>query len=193
MQIRGLGDESPRGWVLEHFELPLPKGISNILNTIRDVLTLGQVQTLQIDIGCPLRYSRLVRETEAQQKQQEEREGAASLGSIARNIFMEEYSGTRLHGGPTEILFDMFLGISARQLYLTHIGIGVASQFFDWMSMDPIAYGGIDRLGGAQLVRDSDIPDNTLIMFAGPYAAGQADQATYALTCRMIFPGGDRE
>ncbi len=190
-EVKGIGDEAPEGWVIEEYEIPLPATLREILSTIESVLKQGKVQTVNLKLGHPLVFTRFVRQDEATQKRRGENEGGIQLGDVVRNVQLEEYNGSKLHGGPTEIFFDMLLGLEARRLHLSHIGVGPETRLFDWLDIDKVAYGGIENLGGAPLVRDKDIPDEVLVIFGSPYRSARADQVTYAVKSYMFLPGED--
>jgi hypothetical protein len=189
--VKGIGDEAPEGWVLEEYEAPMPKNLGEILDTVKSVLQQGKVQSVKLELGHPITFTKFVKQTEATQRRREEEEGGMGLGEVARNIQMEEYAGSKVHGGPTEILVDMLLGLEARRLHLSHIGVGPETRLFDWLSIDKVAYGGIENLGGAPLVRDKSIPDEVLILFGSPYRSARTDQVTYATKSHMFLPGED--
>lgn len=183
-QVKGIGDDAPEGWVLEEYEVPMPKGLRSILEAVRNVLELGKVQSVHLEMGRPIVFTRLVKESEAEEKRQIEKAGDATLGDMARNILMEEYSGRMTK--PFAIFFDMLLALSARRLHLTHIGVGPETRLFEWLGIDPIAYGGITYFAGAEVVRDGSLPDDSLIFFSGRRAGGRIDQSTFALRCHML-------
>jgi len=189
--VKGIGDEAPEGWVLEEYEVPMPTGLQEILDTIRSVLGQGKVQSVHLQLGHPITFTRLVKQAEATQKRRSEEEGSMELGDVARNVQMEEYTGSKIHGGPTEIFFDMLLGLEARRLHLSHIGVGPETRLFDWLGIDKVAYGGIENLGGAPLRKDKSIPDEVLILFGSPYRNARVDQVTYAVKSHMFLPGED--
>ena len=185
-QLRGLGDDAPQGWMLQQYEVPQPKGISAIMETLKEILGLGKVQSLLVELGKPVVFTRFVKEEEADRARQVEEQGAASLGDVARNVSMEEYSGRRQNGRPEEIFIDMLMGVSARRLSLTHIGLGPETRFFKWMDLDEMAYGGIAQFAGAEVIRDKDIPDEIMLLFAGPRAGGKPEEATFILKCHLF-------
>lgn len=189
--VKGIGDGAPEGWVIEEQEVVLPKGLSAIMEAIRSILQLGRVQTLSLELDSPIRFTRLVPQGEAVQRERKRSAEEMCLGEVARNIHLAEYNGSKINRGPTEIFFDMLLGIEARRLHLSHIGVGSIEHFLDWMGLDKIAHGGIAHLGGVSFVQDKDIPDNRLIFFGSPYRRARIDQITYALTHHMFVPDED--
>jgi hypothetical protein len=190
-EIKGIGDGAPEGWVLEEYEVPMPQTLSDILETIKGVLQQGKVQSLTLELGRPITFTRLVKQAEATQKRREEEVGGMLLGETVRNIQLEEYSGSKIDGEPAEILFDMMLGIEARRLYLSHIGVSPNTRLFDWLGIDKVAYGGIENLCGAPLVRDKDIPDEVVIVLGSTHRQARTDQVTYAIKSHMFLKGED--
>lgn len=185
VDMGGLGDDAPDGWVMERCEIPLPKNRRAILEQLDSVLKQPKVQSIKIELGKPIVFSRFIRESEA--RQEEQLSGQMGLGELARNIHMEEYEPV---GDGLASMFSMMMAVAIRRLHLTHIGLGVDSLFFDWLELDLLMFGGINFIGGAALVRDSEIPNDVMIFFAGHQRAGRVDEATYALKCHMLVRGG---
>lgn len=188
-EIKGIGEGAPIGWVLEEYEIPMPKGLQEILEAIKSVLQQGKVQSVALELGKPIRFTRMVKEEEAAGRRRQESEAEAKLGDIARNVLLEEYAGSGKT--PTEVFFESLLHLEARRLHLTHIGVGPQTRMFDWLGIDKVAYGAIENLGGAQLVRDKGIPDDRMMFFGSPYRQGRTDQITYALALHLFLPGED--
>ena len=113
-----------------------------------------------------------------------------ALGEAVRNIQLEEFPfDSKVQSSQT--FFQMLLALEARRLHLAFIGIGPESRLFDWLGIDKVAYGGIENLGGAPLVRDKELPDEALIMFGSPYRSARVDQVTYAIKSHMFMAGED--
>lgn len=188
-EAKGIGDGAPAGWVLEEYKIPLESDLESILESIRSILKQGKVQSVHLSLGKPIVYTKLVRVEESTQKRVVEEEGSMQLGEVARNVQMEEYWGSKTSA--EEIFLDMLLGLEARRLHLAYIGVGQQTRFFDWIGVDKVAYGGIEYLGGAQLVRDGSIPDETIIFFGSPSLPPRVDQVTYAIKCYMFLKEAD--
>jgi hypothetical protein len=188
--VKGIADEAPEGWVLEEYEIAMPKSLQDIIDAVQDVLQLRRVQSVSLKLGCPIRYTRFVKQDEATQKRREEVEGGMQLGEVVRNIQLEEFPFQKETSAPQTFL-HMLLALEVRRLHLAFIGIGPESRLFDWMGIDKVAYGGIENLGGATLVRDKNLPDESLIMFGSPYQHARIDQVTYAIKSHMFLEGED--
>lgn len=167
----------------------MPKGLQEVLDAIKTVLQQGKVQSVTLELGKPIRFTRMVKEGEATGRRRQEAESEAKLGDIARNVQLEEYGGKGKT--PTEIFFEALLGLEARRLHLTHIGVGPQTRMFDWLGIDKVAYGAIENLGGASLVRDTGIPDDRMIFFGSPFKNARTDQITYALILHLFKPEED--
>jgi hypothetical protein len=189
-QFKGIGEDAPEGWVVEEFEVPLPSNLQDIVEALKVVLKQGKVQSVSLELGKPIRYTRFVKQDEAQGRCRQEQQSGMNLGDVARNVYLEEYSDV---GGytPAEILLRMMLQLEARRLHLTHIGVGPNTRMFDWLGIDKVAYGAIENLGGAELVRDKDIPDERLVFFGSPQHQGRTDQITYGLIHHLFLEKED--
>jgi hypothetical protein len=188
--VKGIGDEAPEGWVLEEYETPMPSGLQEILEAIKGVLQQRKVQSLKLELGRPIVFTRFVKQAEATQKRREEDAGGMALGEAVRNIQLEEFQ-IKKDSVPSYTFFQMLLALEARRLHLAFIGVGPETRLFDWLGIDKVAYGGIENLGGAPLVRDKNLPDEALIMFGSPYRNARIDQVTYAIKSHMFLAGED--
>jgi hypothetical protein len=183
MKPKGLGDEAPDGWVMIDESVPLPKSKKEILAAISDVLAKSKVQWVHVELGKPINYGRFVLEKEAKQVQYKDELEQISVGAIIRNLPMEETEAVDSFGVHANhyVLINMFLAISLRGLHVTHIGLGRETHFLEWMGWDPIQTGGITHYCGAKLVRDSEIPNEVIVLICGPRPADRLDQAVYCL------------
>lgn len=189
-EIKGIGDGAPDGWVIEEYVVPMPKRLDDILTEVRTILQRGRVQTVRLANGHPITFTRFVKQDEAAQKLKEEEVGGVGLGDVARNVIMDEYALPPDSSSLQAFLY-MMLSVEARRLHLTHIGTGSNTRLFEWLGIDRIAYGSIENIGGAEIVRDGEIPDDILIFFGSPYRSGRIDQITYAIKVHMFLEGED--
>jgi len=191
-EIKGIGEEAPEGWVLEEFEIPMPQGLGNILQTIKDVLKQGRVYSLKLEMKKPITYQKFVEEHEAQVVREAREAGMMSLGAVSRNVRMDEmtpWDGQHFRYA-SGILISAMLALEARKLHLTHIGLSSGSDFVQWMGMNPMTYGDIEYLGGAEIVRDPDIPDHAVLFFGGQYRAGRVDQISMCFKYDLYMEEG---
>jgi len=182
--MKGLGEEQHPGWTLQTFEVFMPKGLSAILDTIKDILLKGKVQTLMMEVGRPIIYTQMMEASEAAVPK--DLPAGMTLGDVSRNVHMEEYVG-ELPRLTAEVLQKMFLIISLRGLYVTHIGIGPETRFFRWLGVDEMIYGGLTQVFGAELVRDKQLGSDIMILFAGPVQGGQPEAVTFALKHHLFL------
>jgi hypothetical protein len=193
--LRGLGDEAPDGWAVVEESVQLPKGKKALMDTISEILSKTKVQWVHVELGKPINFARFVPESEASQVRFEEEASQHSIGAIIRNLTMEEVDAVKESGGYINrfVLTEMFLAVSLRSLHVTHIGMGSETRFFEWMQWDSIKMGGITHYCGARLSKDSEIPNDVLILVCGPRPGDRLDQAVYCLKCSMPMEEYDEQ
>ena len=185
-QVKGIGDEAPQGWALEESSVPMPKGLSKIMDTVREIFSMWKIHSLRMEVGKPISFTRFVKEEEAARTKQLEEEGAFCLGDLVRNVTMEEYEiGEGKRVTSREMFIDMLLGIAARRLHLTHIGLGPESLFFKWMDIDHLAYGGMTHFAGAEIVRDKQVPPDVLLILGSMAKNSRLEDTTFVLKGHM--------
>lgn len=183
---RGLVDNNFPGWVLQTFEMPMPPGMEKILEAIKTCLSQKQVQSVKLEMGRPISYTRLIPESEAKVQQQIEEETEMNLGAVARNVQMGESSDMPARGEEPNLVIKLFMMFELRRLFVTHIAFGPESVFFRWLQVDPMIYGAIEYFLGAKVVREKDIPDDAMILFGGTRPGGPTSEITYAMKCHLL-------
>jgi len=183
--MKGIGEEQNPGWVLQTFEVYMPKGLKSILDALREILQKGKVQTLTLEVGRPIVYTQMV---EAGPETPKELPTAMSVGEVARNVQMEEYVSANEKESNLQAWFRMFLSISLRNLYVTHIGIGPETRLFKWLGLDEMTYGGLTQMFGAELSRDKQLGSEIVVLFAGPIQGGRPEAVSYALKHFLFTP-----
>jgi len=139
---------------------PAPSSVGNILEAVRQILTHGKdVHSVNMEVGLPIRYKVW---------EDGEGDGGMSVGALARNVELEEvYEGT-----PEQTLLRAFTLAALHGLYITHIGVGTRTMLWEWLGLDQAVHGRMGMFMNAQIGRDSDIPNEIVLMFAGPFQDG---------------------
>jgi len=191
--MNGLGEEKFSGYVLEEFESYLPKKRSDILDAISSILSEKYVQSVIIEIGKPIRYTKYVKESEETSSRDRVTRGP-DLDQVVRNIRLDEVSLDDVSLDSDEDfrekslkLAKIFLVLATKNLFLTHIGTSTSLSFIDWLGGGALTgihrsmFDGIIKFGGAVLVQHEDIPENVVVFCAGRKMGGELSDVTYAL------------
>jgi hypothetical protein len=180
--MSGIGEEQHPGWVLKTFEVFMPKGMKAILEAIKDILSKGKVQSVVLELGRPITYTQMVQETNEPLAEV----GGMKLGDVSRNVQMEEYTPSADLEDNLLAWHRMWLSIALRGLYVTHIGVGPQTRLFHWLGLDPMVYGGLTQMYGADLVVDKEFAADIVVLFAGPQVGGRVEGITYAMKCHLL-------
>jgi len=105
----------------------LPPTVDGILERVRQILLLGEVQSLSLKVDEPMVYQRLIR-SDQEIDPSESTQGFAELTlmDIVRNVPMEDFQQTyqsTLHGKmtPHETIMNMWRFMEQQGWYVTHI------------------------------------------------------------------------
>ena len=112
----------------------------------------------------------------------EEDSGGVTAGEKARNVSMLEIEDN----DALRALFRAYQASDARDLFITHAAVGVESDLWAALDLDPILHGGMSSLLGAELLKDADVPNDALIIFAGPFMDGRLEETTVAFKVHLV-------
>jgi len=160
----GIGGNETTGRLVTLQE-ELPGDIDGILDSVRRVILLGEVQSIVIRNGEPLTYQRFVRPGE-EVKPGESTASFAELTpyDVVRQIRMEEYNNE--HGGsnPSEVLLRMVVYMGFDGWVLTHVLTGEKTKFWDWLGIPSIVSRKLPQFLGARIERETKLPEDIFIL-----------------------------
>jgi hypothetical protein len=124
--MSGIGGQSQQAKLVT-IQAELPPTVDGILERVRQILLLGEVQSLNLKVDEPIVYQRLIRSDE-EIAPSESTQGFAELTlmDIVRNVPMEDFQQTyqsTLHGKmtPHEMIMNMWRFMEQQGWYVTHI------------------------------------------------------------------------
>lgn len=158
--MSGLGGTGAGGKVVT-VQTPLPEDVDGILERVREIILLGEVQSIAIKIGEPIIYQRLVRPgEEISASESTQSFTGLSIADIVRNVPMREWDAK--DQTPHEQIWGMFMFMSKRFWATTHILISEDSKFWSWLGLDETAP--IHSIFGARVETDTTLPDHVFII-----------------------------
>jgi hypothetical protein len=158
----GLGGQEAAGKVVT-VQAELPHDVDGILDAIRNILLMGEVQTIALVDGQPITYKRFVRHGE-ELKPSESTQSFAELTpfEIVRNVQMEEWEeeGKRESKTPADMLLRMIHHMGHYGWVVTHILLSERSPFWLWLGL-PSA---LEQFVGARVEVDKKMPTDVFIL-----------------------------
>ncbi len=144
----------------------LPGNVDGILEAVRKILLLGDVQSVTLRDGHPITYQRFIRRGE-EVNPAEAPQGFAELTpfEVVRNVPMEEWSpptGKKL--SPAEQLMWMSIDMVIQGWSVTHILLGSKSSFWAWTGIPQTVVPAFNQLFGARIEIDKHIPNDTFLL-----------------------------
>jgi hypothetical protein len=180
--MSGIGEEPYQGWVPKTVEVFMPKGLKAVMEVIREILLKGKIQKLTMEVGRPITYVQYVKAEDEPLAEV----ATMTLGDVARNVQMDEYRPSARTEDNLLAWHRMWLAIALRGLYVTHIGVGSSTRLFRWLGLDEMVYGGLQQMYGADIVRDKQLSDDIVVLFAGLQVGGPVEAITYAVKCHLL-------
>lgn len=159
----GIGGQEAVGRLVT-VQAELPQDIDGILDAVRKIILLGEVQTLTLKEGEPITYQRFVHEGE-ELLPQESTQSFAELSAydVVRNVHMEEWVSEE-GKSPHETLVDMFLEMAMDRWVVTHLLIGERTSFWKWLGTPPRTEQLIDQFMGARIEKCKEVPTDVFIL-----------------------------
>ena len=169
---------------------PLPKTIEGICATVRDVLTGGSVQRMELDVGEPLiRVVRVITDVGLE-------EPDIGWDAALRNVaVMLEYSSER--ASPFQVLVDMFLLVQQRKMVAAcwAAGTGDEGLLGKWLELvDRGMPSELPGLLGLPIHFLKSLPEESLVLCASRYPNPEPNEVSLAVrTAIELRRGYDSE
>jgi len=141
----------------------MPGDIDGILDAVRRIILMGEIQSITIRNEEPIAYQRFVRPGE-EIKPSESTSSFAELSAmeVVRNVPMEEFSGGG--GNVNAYLIRMFTQMAFDGWVVTHLLIGDHTKFWDWQGIEPIYAKRLTQFLGARIEREKTLPSGVFIL-----------------------------
>lgn len=164
--MSGIGGQTGKSKLIT-IQAELPHTVDGILERVRQILLLGEVQSLSLRVGEPISYQRLIR-TDEEIDPSESTQGFAELGliDIVRNVPMEDFYHMHGHAEvdrtPNEEVVHMWLHMEHRGWYVTHIMTSPSpgTNFWKWLGLQFAP----DVFLGARVEESGELNDDVFLL-----------------------------
>jgi hypothetical protein len=152
--------------VHKSISVPRGTGVEGLLQAVRGILTLGRVQEVVISARGEVSYSRLVAE-DGEDPELEIDLGSLSPYAVIRTHRLEEIEV--LPGDSAAVAMSrLFFAASRDGFFAIALATGPRTVFQEWHSRTTGVGVGADEAYGLPVLGDPDIPDDVLVLCAGP-------------------------
>lgn len=170
-----IGDEGTNNLRLVRETVDLPPRRDLVLKELERILNLGLVQKLTVQVGQPIRYSRLVpRDIEIPDVPEEIESG--DLYGEARNRPIQDVKAKERN--PFAILFRAFAMLTKEGLRPKAFVTGSLENLTRWI--DPDGEADLSVLFGVELHMNTEVPDDVLLLLGN-----EAEGAETSLSIRI--------
>lgn len=185
--MSGLGGYEAAGKIVT-VRTDLPGDVDGILDAIRKILLMGDVQSVVLKNDEPITYQRFIRHGE-ELKPSESTQSFAELSpfDIVRNAEMEEWDPGDRTPSPQEQLLWMFVDMAVQGWSVTHILLSDPARFWQWLEMPsgrPARR--IDHYLGARIELDEQIPGDIFLLCCSRTRHATIAEIGFALKGNMI-------
>lgn len=170
-----LGDAAPSNLRLVNETRDLPGSRKEIVSAISDILGLGLVQKLVIEINQPISFTRYV-------KRKKDDEGPPEVPpetpfEAALNGIIEEFAPEKDYGLP-ELLFKAFAILSNKGMKPENFFVAKLPALRSSLGVDEAW--NLSTLFGVSVLRDDQVPDGVLVL--------SGTDGTSKFSLRMLIP-----
>jgi hypothetical protein len=189
--MAGIGGQEASGKLVT-VQAELPEDIDDILDAVRRIVMLGEVQTITLKSGEPITYQRLVRAGE-EIRPEESTQSYAELTpyEIIRNVPMEEWA--QGVGTPHSTVMDMFLAMGLLGWMVTHLVLAENTEFWKWLDIPPTSTVNIKQFLGARIERSKELPSGVFILCGAKTRHATIAEVGMALKGTTYEQGTDAE
>lgn len=175
----GIGGSSSTGRLVT-VQTDLPGDIDGILDAVRRVILMGEIQSITIRQDEPIVYQRFVRPGE-EIKPSESTSSFAELSvmDVIRNVPMDEFSGAG--GDVGSYLVRMFTQMAFDGWVATHLVVGEQTEFWRWQGVEPIIAKRLTQFLGARIEREKTLSKDVFILCGAKTRSATIPEIGYAL------------
>lgn len=161
--MTGIGGQKTAGKLIT-VQNPLPADIDGILEAVRKIIMLGEVQTITLKTDEPIMYQRFVAAGE-EIRPEESTQSYAELTpyEILRNIQMDEW-GPIGNEHPAAVIMDMFVHMSVLGWVVTHIVLSENTKFWKWLGVPDAVVIHLKQFLGARIEISAELPSDVFIL-----------------------------
>ena len=184
-----LGGETTKAR-LATIQVPLPEDIDGIVDAVRKIVLLGEIESISISTGQPITYRRIVRDGEELAPEESTQSFAElSLMDVVRNVTMEEWErDPKKPQSPSEELLWMFALMGSKKWVVTQLLTGESTMFWGWLGL-PESAGGAEQFLGARIEVDNKLPEDVFILCGGRTRNATIAEVKFALKGNVPFKG----
>jgi hypothetical protein len=160
----GLGGQEVAGKVVT-VQAELPEDVDGILDVIRKILLMGEVQSITLQDGQPVTYKRFVRNGE-EVKAEESTQSFVELSSfdVVRNSAMEEWDPGEGPTAPGDQLVWMFSQLAVKGWTVTHLLLSESTTFWKWLGFPQLMVDNLNQFLGARIEQDKQVPPEVFLL-----------------------------
>lgn len=145
-----------------------PDDVDSVVDTVRQIILKGQIQTITLKNGEPIVYERLVQPGE-EVRPEESTEGFAELTpfEVVRNVPMEEFRIEEYvqKATPHQALMWSFIHMHLQDWAVTHLLVGQTTDFWKWLGMPRRGRGlQFPYFFNARVEEDKQVPEDIYIL-----------------------------
>jgi hypothetical protein len=161
--MSGIGGREAAGKLVT-VQAELPDDIDGILDAIRKIILLGEVQSIALKNDEPITYQRFVPVGE-ELRPEESTQSFAELTAyeIIRNVPMDEWE-FHVRRNHCTSLVSMFMDMAARGWVVTHLVIAENTKFWRWLGVPMPIMSELKQFLGARIERSKELPSDVFIL-----------------------------
>lgn len=158
----GIGGQEAAGRLVT-VQAELPSDIDGILDAIRKIVMMGEVQSITLKNDEPITYQRFVAVGE-EIRPEESTQAYVELTAyeIIRNVPMDEWAPGV--GTPHSTLMDMFVAMGLLGWIVTHLVLAEDTLFWEWLGIPHTSIANLKQFLGARIERSKELPSGVFIL-----------------------------
>lgn len=161
---QGIGEMKTSGeWKHVHFEMPLPGTRKEVVESFSDILNLGGVQKVVVELGKPIAVDRIVDAKTDVFLPPAPEDVPDDFWGLVRNGRIEQMQHFVNKDGYVH-LFEAFALITARKLRPRILFVHDHAQLRQWLELSETFP--VDYVFGVETAKQPDIPDDAVILAA---------------------------
>lgn len=165
--------------------MALPPDIDGILEAVKTILKMGNVQLLKMDLTDGIMYQRIVSDVDTHPFDTDKSLIGLEISDIIRQRPVEEAPFNESNMLGSEQFIHAMIFMHLKDYVVTHIVLGPGTKFWKWLCIDTLSIARITHVCGAKIEMDKTLSVDRAILCGARTRTATTDEISYSLALFM--------
>jgi len=166
-------------------QVELPSDIDGILDAVKTILKMGNVQSVKMSLGEPITYQRIYSEEDGHPFDTSKSMVGLSIADVVRQRVVEESPYNESNALGCQHLIRAFMYMAVKEFVVTHLIVSPGTKLWNWLGLDPLLTARATSFLGAKLEMDKTLSPDKILLCGARTRTATVDEIEYSLVVHM--------